>query len=334
MHMTYWYTIQDMADRATIETNKLVTAKDVFKLAEQGVVRVGAVTGDNELQWHYQDGSIVEKSNVTTDGVARWLDTTMLDRLAVHGQVKIAGLQWPISGSTTLTAGPDSPFVKMDDLRVPESEYSRLLSAINGKSVAPRELEGTAPTPKRLAAEPGAHLIRQWQDLAERIVKLRESESNIPPSEQEAAIRLRNGFEGERRQLEAKPEFLSALDSYLTRLEATHEGIARSGQQALIEQSAARIESWSEHLARLRASKQTGKPRMSEMRAFLKHCIEKEKLKDIESIWQYIRTNAGKDGFLFKMASKDAATTVDDETVEKKNLDRQLRDFLKVLKNA
>jgi hypothetical protein len=255
----FWHSISEIADRASRDAGKTVSADDVFNLARQGVIRVGAqipaLDGEDigELQWHYPDGSQVgQYVAIKIDGMAPWLDTYKLDTLANLGQVTLSGVSWPISGGPTLTAGPDSRYIKRDNLRVPKTEYPRILAAIKGEPETARKIEGTAPTPKRLAAEPGAHLIRQWQDLAERIVKLRESESNIPPSEQEAAIRLRNGFEGERRQLEAKPEFLSALDSYLTRLEATHEGIARSGQQALIEQSAARIESWSEHLARLR----------------------------------------------------------------------------------
>lgn len=53
----YWHTISAMADRATRETGKTVTPDDVFNLARQGVIRVGAnipawkCTGNGELEW-------------------------------------------------------------------------------------------------------------------------------------------------------------------------------------------------------------------------------------------------------------------------------------------
>lgn len=251
--MDYWHTITAMAGRATRETGKSASPDDIFNLARRGVIRLGAVIpGGCELQWFYNDGSEVSKLSVWTDGVACWLDTNQLEWLVVHDRVSLAGLRWPIPNGTTLHAGPDSPLIYRDDLRIPEPEYPRILAALNGEPEAPREPEGTAPTPPRLAVEPGAHLIQQWQDRAARIHKLLKSEADMLPSEQEAAMRVRERFEGEQRQLEAKPEFLSALNSRLSHLEANHEGIARSGQQDDIEQSVAQIEDYRAWLARLR----------------------------------------------------------------------------------
>jgi len=76
-----------------------------------------------------------------------------------------------------------------------------------------------------------------------------------------------------------------------------------------------------------------GKPvRINQIRAFLLDCFKSGADKTIESIWLHIRNNAGKEKFLFKSASNSTATTLDDKKVEKKNLARNLRDLLQIMK--
>lgn len=355
----YWHTISAMADRATRETGKTVTPDDVFNLARQGVVRVGAnipgwkCAGNGELAWHYPDGSQVGGFDFS-DGVARWLDEDQLDTLVRRGEVSLAGTRWPVPGGPTLTAGgpKGSPHIKRDDLRVPEDEYPRILAAIDGEPSAPREIAGTAPTPARCAAEPWWHLIQQHMELNEHIAEVGKARSNLQQSKQDLAI-LRE----ELAHLETTPEFLSAVESFVAALKRQFEPIAKSDQQDLIEQRAAEIEYWSALLARLRLpasnkqhdsdrtsdeasadnqdnEKPVKRRRMNKKRAFLKHCVEKEGLTDIDSIWLYIRATAGKSGFLFEKASKDQATTIDKEPVKKQNLERQLSEFLKMQKNG
>jgi hypothetical protein len=58
-------------------------------------------------------------------------------------------------------------------------------------------------------------------------------------------------------------------------------------------------------------------------------CFEAGIERDINSIWLHIRSNAGKDGFLFKATSGDAATTIDDRHVTKDNLGRCLKNLSK-----
>lgn len=73
--------------------------------------------------------------------------------------------------------------------------------------------------------------------------------------------------------------------------------------------------------------------RTNENQAFLLSCIDKGISANIASIWLHIRERAGEDKFLFKSASKSAATTVDDKKVEKKNLARALTNLLRAKKN-
>jgi len=253
----FWHLISEIADRASRDTGKKVSVDDVFNLARHGVIRVGAqipaLDGEDigELQWHYPDGSQVGQYVANKiDGMAPWLDTNKLDTLVNRGQVTLSGVSWPISGGPTLTAGPDSRYIKRDNLRVPGPEYARILSALNGEAAAPREPEGTAPTPERHAAEPGAHLIQQWKELNECIVVLGQAKSNLQQSRQDWAI-LRE----ELSQLEATPEFLSAVESHVAVLTMKYEPVAKGNQQDLIEHGAAEIEYWSAKLAKLRSER-------------------------------------------------------------------------------
>ena len=66
------------------------------------------------------------------------------------------------------------------------------------------------------------------------------------------------------------------------------------------------------------------KPRMTVFRAFLQDCFQSGVEKNIESVWQYMRSNAGKDNFLFRAVSNTTATTVDGKRVNKDNLARTL----------
>lgn len=69
--------------------------------------------------------------------------------------------------------------------------------------------------------------------------------------------------------------------------------------------------------------------RMNENRAFLMKCFDDGVGKNIDSVWLHIKKSAGTDGFLFKTASKDSATTIDGKHVKKKNLWRCLRNLSK-----
>lgn len=252
----FWHSISEIADRASRDTGKTITQDYVFELARRDVFRIGAripaLDGEDigELQWHYPDGSQVGQVGygaIRIDGMAPWLETNKLDTLAMLGQVTLSGARWPKSGCPTLTAGPDSRYIKRDALRVPETEYPRILAAINGEPSTPREIKGTAPTPARHAAEPWWHLIQQDMELNEHIAEVGKAKSNLQQSRQDLAI-LRD----ELSQLEANPAFLSAGESYVADLELRHEANAKGGQKELIEQSAARIKDWSARLARLR----------------------------------------------------------------------------------
>jgi hypothetical protein len=155
------------------------------------------------------------------------MDDAQLDTLSNRGEVSLAGTCWPIPDGTTLTAGPNSPSIKRDALRVPETAYPHIIAAIK--------------------AEPWLPLIYFWKELNEHIAELGKAKSNLLQSRQDMAI-LRD----ELTQLEATPEFISAVESYVADLELGHEAIAQRRQQYLIEQSAARLEYWSAMLARLR----------------------------------------------------------------------------------
>lgn len=84
-------------------------------------------------------------------------------------------------------------------------------------------------------------------------------------------------------------------------------------------------------VAGAKQKQEAGKPpiRMNEQRAFLLACIDDNIPSNIASIWLHIRTNAGREDFLFKSAGKSSATTKDDKTVHKKNLARQLSALVK-----
>lgn len=71
------------------------------------------------------------------------------------------------------------------------------------------------------------------------------------------------------------------------------------------------------------------KPRTTPFRAFLQTCFRSGVDKNIESVWLYIRNNAGKDKFLFKTASNTTATTIDDKVVKKDALARTLAGLIK-----
>ena len=77
----------------------------------------------------------------------------------------------------------------------------------------------------------------------------------------------------------------------------------------------------------------TKKHRVTENIAFLQVCFENGVENSIESVWQYIRANAGKDNFLFKTASNTTATTVDGNQITKSKLARTLARLLKNTKN-
>lgn len=195
----------------------------------------------------FPDGSQVGGVDFS-DGVARWLDDGQLDTLANRGEVSLAGTRWPIPDGPTLTAGPNSPLIKRDDLRVPEEEYKRILAAINGEPSAPRKIEGTAPTPARRTPEPWEYLIKKSMELYKHLAEVGMARTNLQQSRQDLAI-LRE----ELCQLEAKPEYLSAVESFVAVLKMQYEPIAKSDQQDLIECRAAEIKDWSALLARLRS---------------------------------------------------------------------------------
>lgn len=71
------------------------------------------------------------------------------------------------------------------------------------------------------------------------------------------------------------------------------------------------------------------KRRTNETRAFLLACFNQGIEKNIESVWLYIHNNAGKPNFLFKSRSQSQATTVDDKTVKKVDLERTLNRLIK-----
>lgn len=64
-------------------------------------------------------------------------------------------------------------------------------------------------------------------------------------------------------------------------------------------------------------------------RTFLQNCIDEGISPNIEAIWQHIIENAGKPNFLFKIANKVTAVTINDHQVQKKNLARRLKYLLK-----
>jgi hypothetical protein len=77
----------------------------------------------------------------------------------------------------------------------------------------------------------------------------------------------------------------------------------------------------------------TGALRINENRAFLLECEREGIRMHIEAIWLHIRRNSGKDNFLFKTVSKETATTVEGNSLTKKNLARVLADLLKARKS-
>ena len=68
-------------------------------------------------------------------------------------------------------------------------------------------------------------------------------------------------------------------------------------------------------------------------RAFLHDCIDEGISPNIDAIWQHIIENAGKPNFLFKIANKETAITINDHHVQKKKLARRLKYLLKKAKN-
>ncbi|MDP2833829.1 MAG: hypothetical protein Q8Q28_11185 [Pseudomonadota bacterium] len=261
--MAEWHSITEVIKRIARDTGETVTAQDIVGMAVQGQIRVGARIpkwegpGEGELLWYFPDGSQVGSRSVSTDGIACWLNCAKLETLLVHDKVKLADIQWtPKEGGITLSAGSNSPFITLNDIRIPEPEYTRILAILCGEPLMPREPQDmtgkTEQRPYRREAEPGAALIQKWEEQAAYIFDLRETVASMPPSEQLAAKQLIEQCEKERRQLETSPEYLDARDGYLLRLKKSHEVRVRSGEQALIEQSASEIESWSGHLARLR----------------------------------------------------------------------------------
>ena len=71
------------------------------------------------------------------------------------------------------------------------------------------------------------------------------------------------------------------------------------------------------------------KSRTTHFRAFLQDCFQSGVNKNIESVWQHMRSNAGKINFLFKTVSNTTATTIDDTAVKKDALARTIAGLIK-----
>jgi hypothetical protein len=236
--MAFWQTITEIAARAACDTGKAVADNDIFSMARVGTIRVGAVIRNDSaaLEWFYPDGTRVGAQSITSDGVARWLDTFKLERLALHGRVTLAGLCWQVAGGTTLIAGPKSPFITADDIRIPSTEYPRILASLKGEPIEPRTQTGGEPTPPQATLKHGEALITKWQALAARVAALQDQD--LPPTEQEAADRLLSGLNAEIKALNASNAFQSAVTPHLARLEETRKA---GGQHDMIE---AEIAGW------------------------------------------------------------------------------------------
>ncbi len=255
--MTYWKTLAKVVLHVAKETGKVVTEDDILGMAEQGHIQIGARiptwenVGVGELQWYRPDGSQVNPAAVSnSDGVVP-MDVVKLGLLVVHGMAKLAGLRWK-PGEIELTAGPDSPAITKDDLRIHETEFPRILAVLSGETPPEREVVETGEHgPYHVDIDYDPAPFNQWQEIAASIARLRDAEANMPPLEQEAAIRLRERHESELRQLVATPEYRASLTGAIAHMKRNHEAIVSSGDKARIEQSEARVKSWEAHLARI-----------------------------------------------------------------------------------
>lgn len=264
-----WLTLAQASARVAREQSREVDVDTIISLAMEGHLPVGARIpgwegpGKGGLRWFYPDGTeafVGFEFMAPADGIARWMDRDKLEILAVHGRVTLAGLRWQPKvvvsdvGAIALTAGPDSPVVVRDDLRILEADLPRIVSALNGEPPPAPEEPAVAPCVDRTKFQAclgaGEKLIRRWQELAGQIAAQRNRETDpcMPPSEIEAAIRLREYLEDQMHAVEAVPEFHVALVDYIDRLE-TERAHMTDVEGAM--QLDAGIESWRAHRLRI-----------------------------------------------------------------------------------
>ncbi len=82
--------------------------------------------------------------------------------------------------------------------------------------------------------------------------------------------------------------------------------------------------------------KSTTKPKMrfDNKRAFLLSYLKEDRSPNFESVWLYIKENAGKENFIFKGISNETATMTDGTLVEKSKYSRQFKSLLKKIKET
>lgn len=254
--MVRWLDLTQAAARATKVTSQEVSPDEIIELAVQGVVRLGAriprweSPGHGELNWLKDDGS---KATTETDGVARWIIGAKLDTLQLHGRVSLAGIRWSLDcESNFLTAGPTSPFIECGDLRILDSEVARIVAVMRGDPLPPRDRYETSASVCQEEVRPSTHssadLLQRWQELAAKVVTLREKEPGLVPTELEAAIRLRISFEKDLHELEATSDYQAELRRYIAYLE---DDLASTTDAVTGLRLKAQINSWRAHLLRI-----------------------------------------------------------------------------------
>lgn len=268
-----WLRLDEAAARATQVAGRDVSINDILEMATAGHIRIAARIpewerpGVGDLAWSYPDGT--PAGAVATEGVARGIDPTRIDLLAMHGRVSLAGIRWQAddvnsdAGAITLTAGPGSPFIVADDLRILDTELRCVVAILNDEPCPPREQPAPACAGRqklRVSAEERARaeIYNRWQELAEQICELRDSErdAGLAPTEREWAAQLRTRAEEALRELEGDPAFIAAMDAMIVLLEADRDLIFKGGEsdyraRALMTLDA-RIEYWHAQLANIR----------------------------------------------------------------------------------
>ncbi|WP_332671665.1 hypothetical protein [Aromatoleum sp.] len=267
--MARWLTLEKACKR--LRSGREVDIDEMIEMAIDGKVRLGAriptwqSPGVGELEWFYPDGS---KASVSTDGVARWMDRIKLELLTLHGKVALGGVSWHLDtgegAGPAITAGPTSPSIVVDDLRILESELPRIVALLEADPIPVRANEGGATGDRFdvrfIEPDPGAPLLQQWQDLAAQVYELRAGLGSLPPTEQEALYPHAATLEARRQELEANPEYHDALTSYIRYLEGD---LAKQQNAELRVRTSGQIASWRAHLARI-TSKLTAEERQLE----------------------------------------------------------------------
>ena len=272
--MSKWVSLDEASARATQAVGRDVSINDILEMATAGHIRIAARIpewerpGVGELPWIYPDGTRA-RAVATKDGVALGIDPTRIDLLAMHGRVSLAGIRWQAddvqsdAGAISLIAGPGSPFIVADDLRILDTELRRVVAILNDEPCPPREQPAPACADRqklRVSADERARaeIYNRWQELAGQICELRDSErdAGLAPTEREAAVRLRTRADEALRELEGDPAFIVAMDAMIVRLEADRDLIFKGGEndhraQALMKLDA-QIESWQAHVARIK----------------------------------------------------------------------------------